>query len=60
LARRRKGYHTNCDCEICQFSRSLSVEIDALEEIHGDVMARLKDGSIVLTPFFICEGMAVN
>ena len=60
MARRRKGYHRDCDCEICKFSRSLPVEISALEEFRGDVMARLKDGSIVLTPFFVCEGMAVN
>jgi hypothetical protein len=31
-----------------------------LEEINGDVMALLKDGSRVLTPFFLPEGMAVN
>lgn len=58
--RRRRGYHKNCDCEICQFCQTLPVEIDALEEVHGDIMALLKDGSRVLTPFFVGDGMAVN
>ena len=61
MARRRKKAHESaCECILCVFSRTLPQPIEALEEINGDVMARLKDGSIVLTPFFILEGMAVN
>lgn len=57
---RRKRSHENCECDLCTFARTLSQPIEALEEVNGDVMALLKDGSRVLTPFFVAQGMVVN